>query len=153
MARQAFLISSRQDIRSSGISRWRCTMVELQLFSQELTSAQDRVAALQRRVEETGGRHELPLELLEELFISLEELQVAEEELRQQSDELVAARAAIEAEKQRYQELYQFAPDGYLVTDASGMIREANRVAGAMLDVAPEFLVGKPMANFLPAEE
>src|SRR5687767_2891528 len=66
---------------------------------------------------------------LDELLTALEELQVTEEELRQQNEELAAAREAVERERQRYLELFEFAPDGYLVTDPDGTIREANRAA------------------------
>ena len=43
---------------------------------------------------------------------AMEELRVADEELRQQNDEIVAARQLAEATEQRYQELFEFAPDG-----------------------------------------
>jgi PAS domain S-box-containing protein len=85
----------------------------------------------------------------EELLTSLEELRVAEEELRQQNEELLAARDALERERRRYQELFDFAPDGYLVTDAKGIIREANRAAASLLNVRREWLAGKPAILFL----
>jgi PAS domain-containing protein len=54
---------------------------------------------------------------LEELNVSLEELSSAEEELIEQSRILHDANQALEAERQRYQELFDFAPHGYLVTN------------------------------------
>ncbi len=72
---------------------------------------------------------------LDELQTSLEELQVAEEELRQQNEELASARAEVEVERHRYQDLFEFAPDGYLVTDLLGVIQEANRAAGLLLNI------------------
>jgi PAS domain S-box-containing protein len=59
----------------------------------------------------------------------------------------------VEAERQRYQDLFEFAPDSYLVTNNTGVIREANRAAARMLNVLPEFLIGKPLINFIPFEE
>ncbi|WP_416669857.1 PAS domain S-box protein [Egbenema bharatensis] len=85
----------------------------------------------------------------EELRTALEELQVAEEELRSQNEELVTARRAIEQERQKYQDLFEFAPDGYLVTDRQGKIRQANRAAEMLLAVASRHLVGKPLATFI----
>jgi len=41
----------------------------------------------------------------------------------------VIARAQVEAERQLYLDLFESAPDGYLVTDEVGTIREANRAA------------------------
>lgn len=85
-----------------------------------------------------------------ELGTASEELQVAIEELHQQNEELAAARVAIEAERQRYQDLFEFAPNGYLVTDAAGKILEANRYAAALLNVSQQTLVGKLLISFVP---
>ncbi|HKO21604.1 MAG TPA: PAS domain-containing protein, partial [Candidatus Eisenbacteria bacterium] len=40
-------------------------------------------------------------------------------------------------------------PDGYLITDAAGMIREANAAIAEMLQVPRRFLVGKPFSAFV----
>ncbi len=80
---------------------------------------------------------------------ALEELRVAGEELRTQNEELVAAREEVEGESRRYQDLFEFAPDPYLVTDPSGMIREANRAAAVMLNVDRFFLTGQPLLAYL----
>ncbi len=60
-------------------------------------------------------------------------------------ENLVSVQEAIASECQHYQHLFEFAPDAYLVTDAGGTIREANRAAAALLEVAPSFLLGKPL--------
>lgn len=91
--------------------------------------------------------------ICEGFHASLEELQMAEEELRQQNEELVAARQTVEAERQRYQELFEFAPDSYLVTDAEGVIQEANRAAAGLLSVSQKFLVGKPLVVFVVKQQ
>ncbi len=59
----------------------------------------------------------------------------------------------METERQRYQDLFEFVPDGYLVTDAEGTIREANRAAAALLNIPQESLPGQPLVGFIPAEE
>ncbi|QSJ18036.1 PAS domain S-box protein [Nostoc sp. UHCC 0702] len=84
-----------------------------------------------------------------ELQQTLEELQAAEEELRQQNEELILAREIAEFQRQRYQELFEFAPDGYLVTDVYGVIQEANYAAASLLSVRQNFLVGKPLVVFV----
>jgi PAS domain S-box-containing protein len=89
----------------------------------------------------------------EKLRIALEELHVVEEELRQQNEELLATRDELDAESRRYRELYELAPDGYLVTDLNGMIQEANGAAGELLRVPPSRLVGKPLSVFVAAED
>jgi PAS domain S-box-containing protein len=86
---------------------------------------------------------------LAELGRGLEALRRAEEELLQQQAALAAAREQAEAERRRYQELFEFVPDGYLVTDRDGIIREANRAAAALLGVAPPDLVSQPLHDFV----
>jgi diguanylate cyclase (GGDEF)-like protein/PAS domain S-box-containing protein len=87
------------------------------------------------------------------LDIVLEELRMAYEELKQQNQALVEYRQQIEVERQRYQELFNLAPDGYLVTNATGMIQEANIAIAAMLQVSQDYLIGKPLLLFIPESD
>ena len=96
---------------------------------------------------------ELLAESLEELNVAIEELQVSQDELYQQNQALVTATEDVSLERQRYQSLFEFAPDGYLVTTAEGMILEANRAIGAMLEMPQAYLVGKPLAAFIVLDE
>ncbi len=84
---------------------------------------------------------------------TLEELHVAEEELRVQNDELLQAQDGLEHERGRYLEMFEHAPDGYLVTDHAGLILEANLAAATLLDRAREYLHGKPLALFVAEED
>jgi PAS domain S-box-containing protein len=90
---------------------------------------------------------------MEKLQTTLEELRVAEEELRTQNEELLAARHELEAERARYQALFEFAPDAYLVTTPEGKILEANQAAAELLHVRPPYLPGKPLAVFVSEED
>src|SRR5689334_4949567 len=83
-----------------------------------------------------------------DLLRVIEELRVADEELRVENEQLVASRNAIDRERVRYRELFDFAPDAYLVTDVNGTIREANIAAGRLLGVEPRLLAGKPIQAF-----
>src|SRR5437016_7030416 len=93
------------------------------------------------------------LEVLEEIVTTMEELEVAAEELRGQNDELASARLAVEAQCERYRDLFHDAPNGFVVTDAGGVIREANRCAAQLLHVSAERLIGKPLSLFVAAED
>lgn len=117
------------------ISRRARAEADLRRLGQEL---EERVQA--RTVELQGA--------YEELQAAHEELSVASEELQQQNEALAAARREVEAERQRYRDLFDFAPDGYLLTDPAGVIREANQAAAALLGVEQRFLTGKPLAAF-----
>jgi PAS domain S-box-containing protein len=91
-------------------------------------------------------------EMGEELDVTLEELRTAEEELRTQNEQLAAAHDVIAAERQRYHDLFNLAPDGYLVTDANGVIREANLAATELLGRSRRSLIGKPVRVFVHAD-
>ncbi|MGB3652895.1 MAG: PAS domain S-box protein [Rivularia sp. (in: cyanobacteria)] len=85
----------------------------------------------------------------QELSASLEEQTVFEEELRQQNEELFIANENAKLQQQRYENLFEFAPDAYLVTDANGKIQEANRAASNLLGVSRKYLIGKPIFVFV----
>jgi PAS domain S-box-containing protein len=76
-----------------------------------------------------------------------------EEALRAANQALRQAHEAVKREQERYQELFIFAPDGYLVTEADGLIREANTAAAQMLNIPPERLAGKPVLDFVAEQE
>src|SRR4029453_8599613 len=123
-------------------------------FSRELRSARDRIAELQRR--STAGSQPggglLP-EALAELDEASEELWVTGQELYDEAAGRPAPRQALEAERERYQALFDFAPVAYLVTDPVARILEANRAAAVLLDVDQRFLVGKPLAAYVASED
>nr|MBC8506231.1 PAS domain S-box protein [Chloroflexota bacterium] len=77
------------------------------------------------------------------------EMGVHQIELEIQNEELIATRNALEIEKFRYEELFEFAPDGYLVTDSHGVIMEVNQMAKQLLGKPTSYLVGKPLAIFI----
>ncbi len=118
--------------------------------SPQLKAVYQRSMALQEQANTLPNSQRVILShALKALQTVLEELQTSEEELRAQNEALVNTRQAVEAERQRYQELFEFAPDGYLVTDAKGRIQEANRAIATMLQVSQHFMVGKPLYIFI----
>jgi PAS domain S-box-containing protein len=112
-----------------------------------------RLEDLRRNVEAIRETSDSSSDAFEELLVAVEELRVAEDELRQQNEELTAAHAAMAEERRRYQHLFQYAPDAYLLTDLSGVIREANHSAAHLLGVQPRFLVGKTLVSFVSPED
>jgi PAS domain S-box-containing protein len=124
------------------------------MFALEIEAARQRAARLWQRAHTSlADRPELLLEAIEELRTALEELQVAEEQVRDQNEELARARLAAEVEKQRYKDLFDFAPDGYVVTDPDGTIREANAAAAQLFGVEEQYLVAKPLVLFVSPQE
>jgi PAS domain S-box-containing protein len=115
-------------------------------FHQQLESLLGRIDGL------SPGADPASEEVFQALQTTMEELQVAAEELRQTNDALHESRAEVEAERRRYRDLFDLAPDPYLVTNLQGVIREANRAASVVLNIDHQFLVGKPLVVFLPRE-
>ncbi|MEW6495655.1 MAG: ATP-binding protein [Cyanobacteriota bacterium] len=143
----------KEDDFASKLEEWFSRVAALLQHTDRIATATNEVPQLPDK------QQQLLMETSEELHIALEELHVAQaelfqqnEELLQQNQELVAAREAVEAERRRYQELFELAPNGYLVTDVSGKIEEANRAAAELLNVEPRFLVGKPLSVFIERE-
>ncbi|HYR35840.1 MAG TPA: PAS domain-containing protein [Burkholderiales bacterium] len=79
------------------------------------------------------------VEQLRALQLGIDELDVMWEQLDAQSHHLAV-------ERERYAELFAFAPDAYVVTDGKGTIREANLAAVDLLYRAGSYLAGKPLA-------
>ncbi|HEY9670788.1 MAG TPA: PAS domain S-box protein [Waterburya sp.] len=139
------------------------TGVNSDYLTQQIQDMHQRLAQLQQRIGESSSLRlaSLPeqeyLETIaaafEELSVTVEELRVANEELHQQNEHLSAAQQTVELQRQRYQELFEFAPDGYLVTDLYGTIQEANRAASTLLNYPQQFLVGKPFPVYVIEEE
>ncbi|MFB2893987.1 ATP-binding protein [Aerosakkonemataceae cyanobacterium BLCC-F50] len=111
--------------------------------------------AWQLFTEETSSEAEQLLlkESLHELGNTLQELQCALEEMHIKNDELAIKQLLLEGERQRYQELFDFTPHAYLVTDVAGVITEANQAAERLLGVRCERLIGKPLIVFLSETE
>jgi PAS domain S-box-containing protein len=139
-----------------------------EMFDQQLLLSRRRLEELWQRADKLQNppaeltsqpdqfpeqQHELLRESLEQFSFSLEELQVLVEELQVQNEELTNSRIALESEHQRYKELFDLVPDGYLVTTLEGVILEANQTAAQLLNVPQKYLVGKPLVVFVAAEE
>ena len=90
---------------------------------------------------------------MEDLRATLSELRAADQALRQQNDELALARLQVEAERRRYQELFEVAPYPYLVTNLAGIIGEANQSASGLFGIAPQSLIGKALAAYVAADD
>lgn len=128
--------------------------MDLDEFSQRLLWIESRLGKLRPA---PGGEERDPRFMWEEaaetLSVTAEELRVAEEELRQQGEELEQSQFRAEEERRRYHRLFEMAPVAYLVTNMAGVVREANRAAGALLGIDPHRLEGKPLANYITMDD
>lgn len=79
----------------------------------------------------------------------LHELQVHQIELEMQNRELREAQQQLEEARDRYADLYDFSPVGYLTLDESGVVLEINLTGAAMLGMERLNIVGRPFINRL----
>ena len=77
------------------------------------------------------------------------ELQVHQIELEMQNEELRHARDTVEAGLEKYSDLYDFAPVGYLTLDREGTIREANLASASLLGIERSQLVKRRFGLFV----
>lgn len=77
-----------------------------------------------------------------EILRMMHELQVHQIELEIQNEELRQTRSEAEIERERYVNLYEFAPLGYLTLDRDGTIRQVNLNGTRLLGVERSRLVG-----------
>jgi PAS domain S-box-containing protein len=83
----------------------------------------------------------------------LHELRVHQIELEMQNEELRAAQAALDESRERYFNLYDLAPVGYVTLSEKGLILEANLTAAGLLGVARGALVKQPLSRFIFKED
>jgi two-component system, cell cycle sensor histidine kinase and response regulator CckA len=115
-------------------------------ISQQIEAVYRRALLLRQYAVESPVSHDLLEKALRELYSVLEELETSQEELHQQNQVLIATRQIVESERQRYQSLFDLAPNGYLVTDLKGKIHQVNHHAAAQLfHTSQEYLIDKPL--------
>ena len=83
----------------------------------------------------------------------LHELQVHQIELEMRNKKLRRAYAGLEASRDSYAELYDFAPVGYLTLTRKGLIIEINSTAAELLGVDRGKLLRRHFAAFVSAED
>lgn len=81
------------------------------------------------------------------------ELAVHQAELELQNEELRDSQVALQLSRDRFASLFDHAPVGYVVLDASGIIRQTNATWGNMVGRPNEDLRGTPFAEALFEED
>ena len=109
------------------------------------------LAALRRKAqlklkEQTERLHELSQQDTKRLITELGTHQI---ELEMQNEELRRAERELEASRDRYADLYDFAPVGYFTLDDRGMIREVNQSGADLLALGKRLLLNKSFTSFL----
>ncbi|PPS40263.1 response regulator [Chroococcidiopsis sp. TS-821] len=119
-------------------------------FRQYIRTIQKQIAKLQEELARDWSEIAEALDGLqlihEEMQTSLEAAEVVEQTLLQQNQQIAAA-------YQYYYDLFQTSPIAYVVTDANGLILEANQAIAQLLKVPQRYLLGKPLAVYVAEGE
>ena len=114
-----------------------------------------KVSGLRKQAEERlrATRRDVAAMPVKDVQRLVYELQVHQIELEMQNDELRLAQLELEVARDRYVDLYDFSPAGYLTLDTHGTIVEANLRSGTLLGSNRKELIGRSFARFVASND
>ena len=74
-------------------------------------------------------------------------------ELEMQNEALIAAQISVEVSRDRFVDLYECAPVGYLTLTDRGLIADINQAGAALLGAEPRKLLQQPFARFVSQDD
>ncbi|MHB8202336.1 MAG: PAS domain-containing protein, partial [Desulfomonilaceae bacterium] len=83
----------------------------------------------------------------------IHELQVHQVELEMQNQELHRAQVEAERSRERYLDLFDYAPVGYFTLDKNAVILEANLTGAGLLGIERISLIDKPLTSFIHKDD
>jgi len=110
---------------------------------------------LRERAEEFINKNPLAIKEIpaDDIKKLIEHLQVHQVELEMQNEELRRAQLELEEARDKYSDLYDFAPVGYFSISDKGLILEANLTGATMLGVERALIIGKPFSKFINRDD
>jgi PAS domain S-box-containing protein len=119
------------------------------------TEPEDKFADLRKQAEAALSAQPTNLSALspDEVQHLFHELEVHQIELQMQNEELRRVQQELEASRDRFVDLYDWAPVGYITLSESGMILETNLTMATMLGVARGDLLRQPVTRFIFGED
>jgi PAS domain S-box-containing protein len=87
------------------------------------------------------------------LVRTVHELEVQREELRQQQVELIESQRLLELSRDRYADLFDFAPIGYALLDQNGVVKNVNLVGARLLRTERSRIIDLPLLTFVVDRE
>jgi len=109
-----------------------------------------RTAAEEKLARTPGAASEMKKKTPEEL---VHELQVHQIEIEMQNEELKKTQRALEESRDRYVDLYDFAPVGYFTFTRGGRIAEVNLTGAALLGGERQELLNRGFGHFVTPED
>ena len=83
----------------------------------------------------------------------IKELQIHQIELELQNEELITTQVALETTRDRYRDLYDYSPIGYVTLEKRGVITESNLCLANMLSTSTSEMVGRSFSDFVASED
>lgn len=115
------------------------------------TKEKERRRLLQTQfLKENTNFDELPLKDIKTLFY---ELQIHQIELEMQNEELRNTQLELETTREKFFDLYNQVPVGYLTLSENGLITEANLTSANRLGVTRNLLLNQPITRFILKED
>jgi diguanylate cyclase (GGDEF)-like protein/PAS domain S-box-containing protein len=108
---------------------------------------------LRRQAEERLSRLAADSPESADIATVVHELRVHQIELEMQNEELRRAQLELEASREKYFDLFDLAPVGYLTLSDKSIVRDANLTATRLLGVERQQLVKKPFTAFIFAPD
>jgi PAS domain S-box-containing protein len=99
------------------------------------------------------GIPDLPALTNEEMQRLIQELWVHQIELKMQNEELHRAQEEAERSRERYSNLFDYAPVGYFTLDKNAFILEANLTGAGLLGIERISLIDKPLTSFIHKDD
>lgn len=125
----------------------------------EQDGLRQRVASTQALIESlcgahtSGGARRRFATAARALTEALEEYDAAVADLRNRNEALECARARAEQERLRFRDLFDRAPDAYVVTDVHGVVRQANRLASELFGVPHPAMEGRCLTDLITPDD
>jgi formate hydrogenlyase transcriptional activator len=114
-----------------------------------------KTSSLRKRAEEFLNKHPEAIKEIASVDVKklVADLHVHQIELEIQNEELRRAQLELEASRDRYSDLYDFAPVGYATVSEKGLILQANLACAAMLGIERGAMIRKPFSRFITKDD
>jgi PAS domain S-box-containing protein len=111
----------------------------------------DEIPSMRRRAEELLLKQPRAKDIIpsDDLQSVIQELRVHQIELEMQNEELRRTQHELETSREKYFDLYDLAPIGYITLDEKGIIMEANLTSAILLGEERSHLVRQPLIRFI----
>jgi PAS domain S-box-containing protein len=134
-------------LKDEDIAKEQQLIKELRLRIAEYEKSETRCERIQKKLKRQAGDQQEPS--TENVQRMVHEQKTHKIELEMQKEELRKAQDELEEERNKYANLYDFAPIGYFTFDKNGLIIDVNLSGANKLGVERSFLINKPFSLYV----